>query len=103
MSVSITKGKLMYLKEIDYLKMKICVSQIRGEKFMEQINKNMPGIIKAKKNYLINILIGIGERSKIFYNEHLRSTISYDYLEVKRIREKNIENVLWDTLRNHWA
>lgn len=73
---------------------------LRGGKLMEGTTRNRFEIVEVERNFISDILVGIGERSKIFYNKYLRSTVSYDYLEVKRIREKNIENVLWDTIRN---
>lgn len=73
---------------------------LRGGKLMEQTTSNRFGIVKAEKNFVKDILIGVSERSKIFYNKYLRSTVSYDYLEVKRIKERNIENVLWDSVRS---
>lgn len=101
MGVSIIKRKVnVFKRNISFKNKKSSFSDLRGEKIMEQLNDNRFEMVKIESGFFRNILIGIGERSKIFYNKYLRSTVSYDYLEVKRIREKNIENVLWDTIRN---
>lgn len=101
MSVSAIKRKVNVIKRNRSFKnKKSSFSDLRGEKIMEQLNDNRFEMVKIESGFFRNILIGIGERSKIFYNKYLRPTVNYDYLEVKRIREKNIENVLWDTIRN---
>ncbi|HKL42823.1 MAG TPA: hypothetical protein VJ962_09635 [Clostridia bacterium] len=74
---------------------------LQGGKSMEQINSNRFNISNINGNIIRKMLVDIGERSKIFYNKYLRPTVNYDYLEVKRIRENNIEKAIWDTIRNH--
>jgi len=72
---------------------------LRGGKFMEQINGKRFEIRNIEVNIIIKMLVDIAEKSKIFYNKYLRPTVNYDHLEVKRIRENNIEKAVWDTIR----
>ena len=101
MSVSVLKRRVSVLRKKGLFNNIIMrLLDLRGGKFMEQTTSNRFEIVKVERNFIKDILIGIGERSKIFYNKYLRSTVTYDYLEIKKIREKNTENVLWDTIRN---
>lgn len=101
MSVSVIKRKINVLKgNRSFKNKKLSFSDLRGEMIMEHLNDNEFEMVKIESSFIKNILIGISERSKIFYNKYLRSTVNYDYLEVKRIREKNIEKVLWETIRS---
>lgn len=74
--------------------------ELDGGKLMEKANSYKYEPVKLEGSFIKAFLVGISERSEIFYNKYLRSKVAYDYLEVKRIRERNINNGLWDTIRN---
>ena len=75
---------------------------LRKEKFMEAIKRNRLKTVvgKVKRGFSKNLLIGISESSKIFYNKYFRATVHYNHLEIKKIRKRNLENSLWDGIRN---
>lgn len=69
---------------------------------MEQMKRNRFETVldKVERSFIKDILGDISERSKILYRKHLRPTVNYDYLETKRIKERNLENILWEMIRS---
>jgi hypothetical protein len=87
-------------KKVQFKKRKISLMGLRKENFMEQQNINKLKIVKLVEVFIRHFFADISERSQMFYHKYLRSTVNYDSLEVKRIRDNSIENILWDTIRN---
>lgn len=105
MGVKVLKRKIgiLNLKAIINRKLE-GVFNILGGKHMEGIDRSQFNLdkIRSEKSFIRVIFEDVSERSKIFYNKYLRSTVHYDHLEMKRIKKHNLESVLWDAIRSQW-
>lgn len=82
-------------------KVKNFLNLLGGLLFMEQVNRKNYEISKSKEknDVLEKIIIQIKERSRIFYNKYLRTTVHYDQTEMKNAKMNNLESVMMEFIK----